>query len=261
MKKTNPSKLKEVLGRFIITLPGGRAIIRARFQHNEQRRLARIGDTESIFNHHFETNEWHSKESISGPGSTIAYTENIRKEIPLLVNRLAVKTIFDAPCGDYNWFRMIRWERPVTYIGGDIVQPLVERNQSFYGSAVTKFIKIDIVHDILPSADLWLCRDCLFHLSTGDIMLVIDNFFRSEIPYLLTSTHSACTENWNIPTGSFRQLNLQLHPFSFCKPIMMIDDWIKGSPVRQLALWDRETLMSSFASNKTFHQTLQSSRR
>jgi len=150
---------------------------------------------------------------------------------------------------------MIQWERAVTYIGGDMVQPLVERNQSIYEGPGRRFIKIDIVHDILPTVDLWLCRDCLFHLSNRDIFLVIGNFFRSEIRYLLTSTHSACTENKDIRTGSFRLLNLQLPPFSFCKPITMIEDWIEGFPVRHLALWDRETLRSSLASNKALRRT------
>lgn len=241
-------RLKDVIRRLFVALPGGRAILLKRFQYLEHRRLARIGNAEQIFRHHFETNEWGSNESVSGAGSTIAYTENIRKEISRLVNDLAVDTILDAPCGDYNWFRMIQWERAITYIGGDIVQPLVERNQSLYGSPSAKFIKIDIVHDILPTVNLWLCRDCLFHLSNRDVQLVIDNFLRSEIRYLLTSTHSACVENSDIPTGSFRLLNLELPPFNFCKPITMLDDFIEGFPVRHLALWDRETLSKSLAS-------------
>ncbi len=92
---------------------------------------------------------------------------------------------------------------------------------------------------------MWLCRDCLFHLSNHDILLVIENFFRSNVKYLLTSTHSNC-ENEDIQTGSFRQLNLQKEPFNFGKPIALIEDWIEGYPVRHLALWEREVLMDAF---------------
>jgi len=260
MKRTVTKRLKDVLRKIVIVLPGGQVILRARYQYLWHRQLARMGSAERIFQHHFETNEWGSNESASGQGSTIAYTANIRKEIPILFNDLGVQTILDAPCGDYNWFRMMQWEKPVAYIGGDIVQTLVERNQSFYGSPGSKFIKVDIVHDILPTVDLWLCRDCLFHLTNRDILLVIDNFIKSDIRYLLTSTHSACTKNREIPTGSFRLLNLQLPPFSFCKPIRMLDDWIEGFPVRHLALWDRETLRSCLTSNEDFHRTLLTSR-
>jgi len=86
-------------------------------------------------------------------------------------------------------------------------------------------------------------------------MLVIDNFIRSDIRYLLTTTHSDCAENKDIPTGSFRLLNLQLPPFSFGKPITMIDDGMEGHFVKNLALWDRETLRKSLAFNKAFRWT------
>lgn len=261
--KTAPSSFKNALRKFIIAIPGGRAILRARAhlvrmpsQYAERRRLASIGKSEQVFLHHYETNEWESNESVSGPGSTINYTENIRREIPRLVGKLAIQTILDAPCGDYNWFKLIKWDKEISYIGGDIVQPLVESNQSSYGNQNVKFIKIDIMQDVLPAADLWLCRDCLFHLSQHDIMLVIDNFLRSDIRYLLTTTYSECDENWDIPTGSFRLLNLQLPPYSFCKPITMIDDWIEGHPVRHLALWDQESLRASLANNKAYLRTI-----
>jgi hypothetical protein len=208
-----------------------------------------------VFSHYYEVNAWGNEESVSGSGSTIQYTENIRKMIPQLVNDLGVLVILDAPCGDYNWFRMIDWEREITYVGGDIVEALVERNQSNYGNSNTKFINLDIVHDVLPRADLWLCRDCLFHLSNCDILSVINNFLNSDIRYMLTTTYPNCDRNINIPTGSDRLLNLQLPPFSFGKPIRVIDDWIEGYSVRQLALWEREALRSNLASNKAFQRT------
>ncbi len=40
----------------------------------------------------------------------------------------------------------------------------------------------------LPKADLWLCRDVLFHLPNKDVITVLANFANSEIPYLLTTT-------------------------------------------------------------------------
>jgi len=203
-----------------------------------------FGDAKEIFHHHYTANLWRSEESVSGPGSTIKYTQNIRKEIPQLVSDLGIKVIFDAPCGDFNWFRMIAWKEPITYIGADIVEPLINRNQLLYATHNTNFTYLDITHDPLPKADMWLCRDCLFHLSNHDILLVIENFFRSNIRYLLTSTHSNC-ENEDIPTGSFRLLNLQKQPFNFGKPIALIEDWIEGYFIRHLALWDREVLMDT----------------
>ncbi|MEH2281359.1 MAG: class I SAM-dependent methyltransferase [Nostoc sp.] len=203
-----------------------------------------FGDPKEIFHHHYTNNLWRNEESVSGPGSTIEYTQNIQKEIPQLVSDLGIKVILDAPCGDFNWFRMIAWKDAITYIGADIVEPLINRNQQIFGSQNNNFTYLDIAHDPLPKADMWLCRDCLFHLSNHDILLAIENFFRSNIRYLLTSTHSNC-ENEDIPTGSFRLLNLQKEPFNFGKPIALIEDWIEGYPIRHLALWEREVLMNT----------------
>lgn len=228
----------------------------SRFLFREQRKQSRISRAEEIFQRHFEINEWGSNESVSGPGSTANYTENIRKELPRLCSELGVQTMLDAPCGDFNWFRLIEWDTPITYTGGDIVQPLVERNQAMYGDSRSTFLKLNIVYDELPRVDLWLCRDCLFHLSNRDILLVVANFLRSDIGYLLTSIHSDCAANSDIQTGAFRLLNLQLPPFCFSKPLKRLDDWIDGFPVRHLALWDRETLMNCLASNRTLQRVL-----
>lgn len=249
-------RIKQVLRRIISALPGGQTLIRKREELIEKRRLAQIGDAKQVFYHHYEVNAWGSDESVSGPGSTIQYTENIRKEIPRLVNDLGVSSILDAPCGDFNWFRKIEWEPEITYVGGDIVEPLIERNQSLYGNQNTKFINLDIVQDALPEADLWLCRDCLFHLSNRDVLLILDNFLKSNIRYLLTSIYPDCEKNRDTPSGAFRFINLEFPPFSIGKPIQVIDDWIEGYPVRQLALWERETVRKNLAANKVFLRTI-----
>ena len=250
----NSKRIKQAVGRLISTLPMGQTFLRKYANFFEKYRLARIGNAKEIFHHHFETNEWGNTESVSGSGSTIQYTENIREVIPQVVSELGVLRILDAPCGDYNWFRMINWKTEINYIGGDIVEPLIKHNHLLHGNDNTKFINLDIVHDVLPKTDLWLCRDCLIHLSNHDILLVINNFLKSDIRYILTTTYPHCDRNYDIPTGTFRLLNLQLPPFNFCKPIQVIDDWIEGYPVRHLALWEREDLINSFEYPIITHQ-------
>jgi hypothetical protein len=163
---------------------------------------------------------------------------------------LGIRTILDAPCGDYGWFRQIARDLDVTYIGGDIVGELIATHQLEFGSARTRFEVIDITSDMLPTVDLWLCRDCLFHFSNADTFSTMDNFLRSEIPLLLTTTHPECEQNTDIPTGSFRLLNLEIPPFSFPEPIERMDDWIEGHPVRQLALWDRASIARALVSGE-----------
>ena len=75
------------------------------------------------------------------------------------------------------------------YIGADIVPELIAVLAKKYSDrAGHEFRVIDIVHDALPSADLWLCRAVLIHLSNADGLAVLRNFVASDIPYLLTTT-------------------------------------------------------------------------
>ena len=214
-----------------------------------------MGNPKDVFTYFYMSNNWGNVESVSGHGSTAEYTENIRKEIPRLLQQLNIDTIFDAPCGDYNWFRLIRHEKEFNYIGGDIVKPLIQKNKELYEDQDTQFVELDIIRDKLPDAGLWLCRDCLFHFSYEDIFTTIHNFLRSDIRYILTSTHNECRKNRNITTGDFRLINLELPPFNFGKPKMYMKDWIDGFPVRHLALWDKEELSEVLSANRQFRKT------
>ncbi len=212
------------------------------------KRLVRQGPKD-VFTRIYEGNEWGNPESVSGDGSTLKYTENIRKEIPELAKRFGIRKIFDAPCGDFNWFSQIDLDSEIEYLGADIVRELIETNRRKYASSRIRFAQCDITEDTLPAADLWLCRDALFHFSDKDIFLTLKNFIESDIHYLLTSSHSDCRSNRDIYTGSFRLLNLELPPFGFPPPIVAFDDWIEGFPVRKLCLWEREALATDLLQN------------
>jgi hypothetical protein len=204
---------------------------------------------EEIFTAYYMGDRWGSEETASGPGSTTSYTANIREELPALFRLLGIKRVLDAPCGDFHWFRLVPRDRNLRYVGGDIVEPLVVRNQQHFGDTNTTFIKLDITRDRLPEADIWICRDAFSHFCSADIWRAMGNHLTTGIRYLLTSTHTECERNSNIPTGAFRLLNLQRAPFRLCEPLLLIDDWIPGYPVRKLGLWERTTLAESVRSN------------
>lgn len=246
---TKLGRLKAVLKRVLLRIPGGRRLLAWYQSLRFYRHMRVLPWARNVFTRYYQRNRWGDAESVSGPGSTARYTENIRKEIPRLIQELGVRRLLDAPCGDYNWFRLIPRGEQIAYIGGDIVGEMVRRNQALYGSANTSFMQLDITRDRLPPADLWLCRDVLFHLSERDVFRALRNFLDSGIAYLLTSSHPECTENRDIPTGAFRLLNLELPPYNFSKPTASIDDWIEGYPVRTLCLWDKEAVRRSLASS------------
>lgn len=198
---------------------------------------------EALFTHYYQISNWGGKESVSGSGSTLAYTKNLREQISILLDDYDIQNILDAPCGDYNWFRKVHREPDVTYLGADIVKPLVKRNKEHYQDQQTSFIHLDITNDPLPAADLWICRDCLIHFSNRDIDKALENFFKSDITYLLTTTYPEINRNVDIPTGCVRLLNLEIAPFNFCEPIQYIEDGRDQQTRKTLGLWRRKDLI------------------
>ena len=199
------------------------------------------------------TNRWKAKETVSGPGSTVKYTENLRKELPRLFDKYEIQSMLDAPCGDYNWMRLV--ERPkVQYIGGEIVPELVEDNNACYANDNTRFILCDILKDELPAVDLWMCRDVLFHFPYDDTFRTLRNLLRSNITYLLTTDHPEQEENYDIRIGTFRPMNVLIEPFCFPQPILWIDDWIDGYPVRRMGMWEVNSLESALLENADYQK-------
>jgi hypothetical protein len=67
----------------------------------------------------YHKNIWENEESVSGPGSTLEYT--VRDALPTVLDTYSIKTIFDAPCGDFNWMKYVVKGTNIKYTGGDIV--------------------------------------------------------------------------------------------------------------------------------------------
>lgn len=161
------------------------------------------------------------RECISGSGSDLVQTAVISQELPLLIEQMGIKTVLDAPCGDFYW--MSRLSLNVEkYIGVDIVRELVMRNAEKFGGQGKLFMCLDVTTDKLPNVDLIISRDMTVHLSEQAALAAFRNFKRSQSEYLLTTTFPACEKNEDILTGEWRQLNLQLPPFNFPAPLRLI---------------------------------------
>jgi SAM-dependent methyltransferase len=240
-------QFKRMVWKLYSTLPAdtGTVVLKAYY-------AIRYGGPREVFKSKYLRNAWEDEETVSGPGSTLKYTESIRSTLPELLRKHSIGTFLDAPCGDYNWFRYVAREPGFSYVGGDIVPDLIDRNQALFGTPETRFIELDITKDPLPCADLWMCRDCLFHFSNRDVFRVLANLLQSNIRLFLATTHTDCIKNTDVATGSFRLLNLKLDPFRLGEPIAEIDDWIEGSPKRTIALWRTEDLAAALANNRSF---------
>lgn len=184
--------------------------------------------------------QWRAGATVCGNGSTMSYTDNIRKELKPLLERHNIKSMFDAPCGDYGWMSNTDLPANFRYIGGDIVGSLIEKNKQQYPSV--EFCTVDITQDALPDVDVLFCRDCLIHFSHEDIRRFFENFVRSNIKYLLMTSYKD-SNNEDIRTGGFRGVNFNRAPYDFEAPIDSMEDWISGYAPRAMCLWKRETIV------------------
>lgn len=213
-----------------------------------RRRVFSSTDTANVFTRIYETNWWGSGESVSGTGSTLAYTANLREKLPVLFEKLGVRKVFDAPCGDFNWMRHVVQSYEVDYIGGDIVPQLIDRNTEVYQNDRTRFVVANVIADKFPHADIWICRDCLIHFSFNDILATFENFARSEIGYLLTTTHvnQAGFKNMDIRTGDARVIDLFSEPFFLPRNYLdAIDDWQEPEVPRMMVLFSRQQVIEA----------------
>lgn len=222
------------------------------------RKLARVQTLQERFTLIYDSNIWRSSESVSGNGSTMRMTRSIRALLPHIVDDFAISSIFDAPCGDFNWMKQIDL-KGVTYIGGDIVKPLVDELHQKYSSNSISFIHFDITSMSFPKSDLVLNRDCLFHLSYQDILATLENFIDSGSKYFLSTSYDNQEEffNLDIRSGGFRLIDLFAPPFSFSRKFLyQIPEPPEGTlPPRSLYLWDSCQVANAYSNLRDFLKT------
>jgi hypothetical protein len=202
-----------------------------------------------IFDKIYREQAWniHSDESVSGEGSTLTQTRTIAAALPDILRQLDIRSILDIPCGDFNWMRTVDLGA-IRYIGADIVEDLVRRNGQRFASDLRTFLHLDLLCDDLPAADLVFCRDCLVHLSFEDIRKALANIRRNGAKFLATTHFTEETQNLDINTGGWRPLNLQLHPFLFPDPVLLVNEHcteVDGAFADKcIAVWDVRSLPS-----------------
>ena len=209
----------------------------------KHQKVLELESTKDRFTEIYKLNLWtdNGLVSPSGKGSSLAYTKNLRLKLPGIFEKYEIQSILDVPCGDFNWMgEVLRENDHIQYLGGDIVEELVIKNQKEFSSEKISFKVIDITKDPLPESDLMIVRDCLFHLSYEDIFSFTSNLKKSNIKFLLTSTYIVDNnfQNSNIKTGDARPIDLFSEPFKFPqKYLEHIDDYIEPFPPRIMCLF------------------------
>ena len=205
----------------------------------------RPSDPKGLFDSIYNSNSWRGVESKSGRGSDSVQAKDIIINLPQLLERYEIRSILDIPCGDLNWMKHVDLKN-VNYIGGDIVEKLIDSNRNRFSQTTKTFSVLDLMKDDLPKVDLIFCRDCLVHFSNADIALALKSIVKSKSRYLLTTSFYDRSDNKDIVTGRWRPINLQLSPFLFPEPIdRIIENCTEGAGKfsdKSLMLWSIESI-------------------
>jgi hypothetical protein len=213
-----------------------------------------------------------STESRSGPGSTLEETRLLRDRIKDLIKVYDIKSVVDAPCGDFNWMKEIvfSFER---YMGGDIVEACIKENNERYSNSRIKFITLDLLKDEIPEGDLLIVRDIIGHFPIEDGKKIVDNILKSNCKYLLSTTWakkiennwSKCNpndvhrENEGAEYGRFYPVNLMAEPFNFPEAEVFLEedvavDNFENGNRKALAFWDIQKIKTHLASFKSAYE-------
>ncbi len=216
------------------------AIVKYPFQYRKRiayKDMLNLKSPKDKFSEIYKHNLWLSSETGSGQGSEVAYTAPFRKWLIENIKLLKVNMLVDAPCGDFNWMKIVLPEVDLNYIGLDIVDDVIEKNKSTYGSDKIDFRVANICEDGLPDCDIIMVRDCLFHLSYIDINSFLINLSKTSYRYLLTTTHivNHNFKNSNIITGDYRNIDLFSEPFDFDPKHVRdrVDDFPSGYSIKK----------------------------
>ena len=198
----------------------------------------------------YRDNLWGNTESVSGTGSTVDRTTDLRSALSELIRQRGIRTFLDVPCGDFNWMKHVVTANPgLVYIGGDIVEELVAQNRAKYSQQRVSFHHLDLTSSQLPAADILMCRGCLHHMSYADTRDALGQFLQSKIPLFLTTNHihSGDLANHDIVTGDYRLIDLFAPPYSFAKNVLWKSpECVPSVHQSELCLWSREQIEVAF---------------
>lgn len=203
---------------------------------------------QEIFDEIHRNNFWGSKESRSGVGSEYEFTKRYREDLSTLLQKHGLKSVFDAPCGDLNWMSVFLSENDIRYIGGDISEEVISEAVRHLPRLSLRVF--DITKDEFPDADVWHCRDCLFHLPFSAIREALERYSESRIPFALVTSHRArlMHRNLDVGFGGFRFLDLERSPTNLPRPLDVIPDYTFGTDFpRYVCLWSRDQVSEALS--------------
>jgi len=138
---------------------------------------------EKVFTNIYQKELWLKDDQgpLSGPGSNPDDAKPYVDFVANVINRLEIKSVLDIGHGDWEMWRDYKFEN-TNYIGVDLASDLSKLNNEKYGSKNRLFVQVKF-EDLLPDAELLLCKDVLQHLTNKDVRNLLSRF--SAFKYLI----------------------------------------------------------------------------
>jgi len=194
----------------------------------------------------------------SGRGSSLEKTARLRAALPGIFARYGVTRFVDAPCGDWTWMPETDISG-VEYLGADIVPELVAANAAAHSRDGVRFEVLDITSSPLPPSDLFMCRDCLFHLKFWLRWAFFENFAASDGKYLMTTVDHVHRNRRLRRNGDFYRFDPRLAPFNLPEPLELVPenhetippdhaaDPARSKKYRSMGIWSIDQIRAAVA--------------
>lgn len=185
--------------------------------------------TETVFSDIYRLKKWggstNESDFRSGLGSADSQlTKAYIDAIELYGNKMGFSdfTFVDIGCGDFQiGNRLSRLCR--NYVGVDIVEPLIKRNQRLYENEKIRFFHLDATRHQLPDGQVCFLRQVFQHLSNNQILIILEKIKKYD--YVFITEHLPKDENLvqanldKIHGADIRVYNnsgvyLNIHPFN-----------------------------------------------
>ncbi len=152
------------------------------------------GYNSSIFTEIYTKNLWGGAkgEFYSGSGSYNAHIEGYIECIANFIIQNNVNQIVEIGCGDFNVSsKMLNVldanAKDYSYIGYDVVKPLIAHNKKLFATDRTDFRLKDAVNGKIQGGDLLIIRQVLQHLDNKSIAKITEKF--SNYKYVIVTEH------------------------------------------------------------------------
>jgi SAM-dependent methyltransferase len=165
-----------------------------------------------IFTDVYKNKKWQDNYGTeSGPGSSIECSKPYLDFLKEFCQKYNIKSILDLGCGDFNLMRHFDFVG-IDYLGIDIVDHVILKNQQLYESVNIKFKSqsiIDYVGNV--NFDLILCKDVLQHLSQTNVLKILNI---KNYKYALYTNDFSGNVNNDVEDGTYSPIDLLKHPYN-----------------------------------------------